>query len=95
MPFEDDEFDLIYIDSTINNELNTLNSSNELFRVIKPYSDGGLLVLRGPAFNNLDESSLIRAGFKIKKYSANDILSPYNLNQYNIDSNLKIFLCMK
>lgn len=95
MPFEDDEFDLIYIDSTIKNELNTLNSSNELFRVIKSYSEGGLLVLRGPAFNNLDESSLISAGFKIKKYSANDILSPYNLNQYNIDSNLKIFLCMK
>lgn len=95
MPFEDDEFDLIYIDSPIKNELNTLSSSSELFRVIKPYSEGGLLVLRGPAFNNLDESSLISAGFKIKKYSANDILSPYKLNQYNIDSNLKIFVCMK
>ena len=95
MPFEDGEFDFIYIDSAIKNKLNTLNSSKELFRVIKPYSEGGLLVLRGPAFNNLDESSLIGAGFKIKKYSAEDILSPYKLNQYNIDSNLKIFLCMK
>ena len=95
MSFENDEFNLIYIDSKIKNNLNTSNSSKELYRIIKPYSEGGLVVLRGPAINNLNKRSLIKAGFKIKKYSGKDILSPYKLNQYNIDSNINLFICMK
>lgn len=93
--YGENNFDLIFIDSKIQDNLDSEKVSQKLYKIIKPYSDGGLLVLRSPAYNNLTKDALELAGFKIQEYGVDNLLSLGDSKKYNINGNLKIIVCKK
>ena len=93
--YKNNFFDLIYIDNKIKNRLNSFKASKELYRVIKPHSRGGLLVLRSPALDNLTKDSLELAGFTISEYSYKQLLNDNEIKECCTKTDSKVYVCKK
>jgi len=56
IPFGDDYFDFIISWHVLEHIPNDINAMSELYRVVKPNSDGGVVFLMVPLFKDLDET---------------------------------------
>ena len=99
IPYEDDSFDVIYNSHVLEHVPNDKKAMEELYRVVKPHSLGGLVIIMVPIFYNLDKTfekeEYNTPELRLKHYGQHDHVRIYGNDFLNklksVGFNVKVF----